>query len=146
MKLNISTTLALILCIVLSVGASTPSDNDGAERTNDLTELLSKRGTGPEAEELTEPDSANLRGGRKLASKCSWKGKRYPHGKWVYDCDAKYDKCQCKCDSWGGGCKWKNCRDDEDYCGWDDTSSPTGEPTSGSDWTDDWTDDWDGGW
>mmetsp|Transcript_21122 Transcript_21122/g.47185 ORF Transcript_21122/g.47185 Transcript_21122/m.47185 type:complete len:149 (+) Transcript_21122:666-1112(+) len=127
MKLAISTTIAFVLCIVLSVGASAsiPSDTDATEPTDGLANLLTKPGIDADAAdiaaELTEHESANanLRGGRNLGSKCKWNGKKYRHGDWAYDCDAKYDKCQCKCDSWGGGCKWKNCRDDDDYCGWD---------------------------
>mmetsp|Transcript_21126 Transcript_21126/g.47201 ORF Transcript_21126/g.47201 Transcript_21126/m.47201 type:complete len:234 (+) Transcript_21126:666-1367(+) len=147
MKLAISTTIAFVLCIVLSVGASAsiPSDTDATEPTDGLANLLTKPGINADAAadiaaDLTEHESANanLRGGRNLGSYCKWNGKKYGHGEWAYDCDAKYDKCQCKCDSWGGGCKWKNCHDDDNYCGWD----------GGGGWGDDDDDDddtWPGG-
>lgn len=47
---------------------------------------------------------------------CEWDGTFYPNEKWLYDCSALSDKCQCVCDVSSGQCNWENCEDDPERC------------------------------
>ena len=43
---------------------------------------------------------------------CSWNDESYPDGKWLSDCNAMFERCQCVCDVLSGACDWDNCGDD----------------------------------
>ena len=124
MKLALTPSLVLIILgAVYSAGASSvPEDSAG----------------------LSVPDSSsNLRGGRRLGRRsCYWNHRYYPAYQWVWDCNAKYDKCQCICD-WSGKCSWKNCQDDPHRCGGGGNDWEPGWEGGGGD--NEWEPDWEGG-
>ena len=65
---------------------------------------------------------------------CKWKGIGYEEGDRAYDCNAKYDYCECECDwsQWSSKCYWSNCGYDWSYC---NVPKPTPKPNIYNEYT-----------